>query len=220
MTAPNYHISRVVTPADSLALVTLDQVKAALGIDLADTSQDAALTQQIAQVSRAIDNYCDRTFARQGYRDQFRYVYNWLTSGEPLRTRQAHFPIGVDGLPVVIITEDGAALDPALWEADIATGELYRLGGANVIGTWTGSTIVVDYDGGFDPIPSDVQGAALEWVNVRWSTRGRDPTLRGQTIPDVIEEVYADPSRNNSGATAAMPGLVLDWLQPYRLWSA
>ena len=42
-----YRISRVVTPAASMALVSLDAAKAALGIDAGDTSQDAVLTAQI-----------------------------------------------------------------------------------------------------------------------------------------------------------------------------
>jgi hypothetical protein len=214
---PNYQISRVVAPAASLALVTLDQAKAALGIDPADTSQDAALTQQIDQVSRAIDNYCDRIFARQSYRDQYRYVYNWLKPGEPLRTRQP--PIGVNGggLPVLAITEDGTALDAADWEVDTDSGELYRLDGTTAVASWTGAAIIVDYDGGFDPIPADVQGAALEWITARWSAQGRDPALRSETIPDVITQVWSSDAVSTT--TSSIPSGVRDWLAPYRLWS-
>jgi hypothetical protein len=205
----NYRISRTITPAASLALITLDQAKAALGIDAADTSQDIALTQQIDQVSRAINNHCDRIFAQQGYTDQFRYVYNWLAAGEPLQMRQ--FPIAV-----ATVTEDGAAVGSASWEADAERGALYRLDGT-AISSWAGITIVVAYDGGFDPIPDDVQGAALEWLTGRWAARGRDPALRSEAIPDVITQVWSSDAVSTT--TSSMPSLVADWLAPYRIWS-
>jgi hypothetical protein len=212
----NYRISRLITPAASLALITLDQAKAALGIDPADTSQDAALTQQIDQVSRAIDNYCDRIFVRQGYTDQYRYVYNWLASGEPLLTRQLPIAADVAGAAVVTISEDGVAVDSASFEADLERGALYRLDGT-VVASWTGKSIVVDYDAGFDVIPDDIQGAAVEWLTARWKAQGRDPALRSETIPDVITQVWSSDAVSTT--TSSIPSGVQDWLAPYRLWS-
>lgn len=103
-----YCISRVITPASSLALMTLDQAKTALGIDLADTSQDAAIMQEIAAVSAAIDNYCDRIFIRQTYRDQLRSVCNWLPQGHPIQTEQWPIPLAETGASILTVTEDGA----------------------------------------------------------------------------------------------------------------
>jgi hypothetical protein len=208
-----YRISRVVVAADSLALLTLDQAKAALGIDLADTSQDAALTQHIAAVSTAIDNWCNRIFVRQTYRDQLRHVCSWMGTGEPLNTRQ--WPIGtdVDG-EMLIVTEDGIMLERTAWEADAASGEVYRLD--NGPSAWSGSTIILDYDGGYDEIPADVQSAALEWLTARWSAQGRDPALRSETIPDVITQVWSADAVSTT--TSAMPALVRDWLAPYQRW--
>lgn len=208
-----YRISRVTTPATSLALITLAQAKAVLGVALDDTSQDAAITQQIDQVSAAINNHCDRVLPRQEYEDQFRSVCARLDRGEPLRTRQ--FPIGtdIDDLPLLTVTQDGVLLDETSWEVDIESGALYRIdsGGA----AWTGNLIVVDYTGGYDPIPADVQGAALEWINARWASRGRDPMLRSETIPDQISHSWGgDPSMSS------MPGITRDWLSKYVLWSA
>lgn len=219
MTRKGYRISRTMVPADSMALVTLAQAKAVLGIDPADTSQDAALTQHIDQVSLAIGNYCDRIFVHQTYRDQFRYTCSWIAPGEPLRVRQ--FPIVTDvaGAPLLIVTEDGAAVDPAGIEIDSETGLVYRLTSTLGVGTWTGMSIVTDYDGGFEPIPADVQGAALEWITARWAARGRDPALRSETIPDVISQVWATTSDMTS-STFAVPGGVQSLLAPYRLWWA
>jgi hypothetical protein len=70
-----YRISRVTTPAASMALVSLADAKAYLGIT--DNTQDAAITQQIAQVSAAINHYCDRVLVQQTYEDTFRALYAW-----------------------------------------------------------------------------------------------------------------------------------------------
>lgn len=213
---PKYYLSRVVTPASSRALVTLDQAKIALGVDPDDDTKDAAINQLIDQVSAAIDRHCDRVFVQQGYRDQFRAVCSWLQAGEPLRVRQAPLAVDVAGVPVVAITEDGAALDPADWEAQIETGELYRLGQGG-FSQWSAALIVVDYDGGFEPVPGDVQGAALEWLSARWSASGRDPALRSFTIPDVISRTYNVADANMTDAGASMPALVRDWLARYQM---
>jgi hypothetical protein len=212
-----YLISRTVTPASSLALVTLDEAKTELGIDLADTTQDAAVQQVIDRVSQGISNYCDRVFPRQSYTDQYRAVCSWLAPGQPLRTRQAPIGLGTGGLPVLTVAEDGATIDPAFWEVDIDTGELYRLddAGSNVPASWTGNLIVINYDGGFDTIPADVEGAALEWITGRWTAKGRDPTIRSETIPDVIARVYSDTSGTAYTAGASMPAVVRDWLASY-----
>jgi hypothetical protein len=215
MPPTNYRITRVIAPASSLALVSLDQAKVALGIDPADTSKDALIQQYIDQVSLAIDNYCDRTFVRQTYRDQNRYVCNWLAPGKPLMTRQWPIPLDDGGAPVLTVSEDSALVDPVQWEVEIETGSLYRLDTSAAVNSWTGNLIVIDYDAGYDEIPPDVQGAALEYLMVRWSSAGRDPALRSETIPDVISQTYTDTTI--AGATA-VPSGVRDWLAPYRRW--
>ena len=210
-----YRITTVVTPAASLALVTLDDAKAALGIPAADTSQDATLTRQIEATSAAINNYCDRVFVVQTYRDQVRGAYGW--TGEPLVTRQ--YPIVVDeGVPLVV-TEGGVAVDPAYLEIYPETGSLFRLDNYSAApSAWTAPLIVVDYTAGFDPIPPDVQGAALEWLTARWYAIGRDPALRSETIPDLISQVYAGEQGAGTSAGSMPPG-ARDLLGAYRIWS-
>jgi hypothetical protein len=209
----DYRISRVVTPAASMALLTLDQAKAYLGIT--DTAQDALLTTYIDSVSAAVNNYCDRIFVRQGYSDQFRYLYHWLAPGKPLRTRQ--FPIATDiaAAPVLTVTENGAAIDPTGWEVELNTGAVYRLDTLGAVTSWTGTSIVLAYDGGYDDIPSDVESAAIDWLNARWASKDRDPALRREEIPDVIMQMW-EPA--NLMASSVPPG-ARDLLAPYRLLS-
>lgn len=214
-----YRITRVTVAAESLALVTVDQAKAVLGIDLADTSQDAALQAQIDSVSAAVNNHCDRIFAVQSYRDQIRSACGrW---GEPLVVRQ--YPIVLDdlGLPVVTVAEDGSALDPAFMEAYPETGSLYRLdSGSTAPSAWTAALITVDYTAGFAAIPADVQAACLEWLTARYRSLGRDPTVRSVSIPDVITEIYGSVGGGDSSTASSLPSGVRDLLEPYRIWSA
>jgi hypothetical protein len=209
-----YRITRVITPAASFALVTVADAKAAIGIDPADTSQDAILGQQIDAVSLAINNWCNRIFVVQTYQDQLRNPH--LCWAEPIVTRQ--YP--VDDVTLAI-TVDGTAVDPTLFEVYPETGRLYPLTlstadtGVSCAGVWCGSVILVDYTAGFDVIPADVQGAALEWVNARWNAIGRDPALRSETIPDVITQVWGG---NDPSSASAMPDACHEWLFPYRIW--
>jgi hypothetical protein len=207
-----YRISRTVTPAASMALVTLDQAKLVLGIT--DTSQDAALMAQINQVSAAIHRYCDHILVQQGYRDQFRYVCNWMLIGEPLPLRQYPLALDTNGYPVVAVVEDGASVDPASIEANDERGYLYRIDSGGAYG-WTGLLITVDYTAGYDPVPEDLQAAALEWLSARWYSVGEDPALRSETIPDLITQVYNGGSGSDAGGGAAMPAAVRDLLAPY-----
>jgi hypothetical protein len=199
-----------------MALISVEDAKAALGIEDADTSQDAALTRQIDAISQAINNWCDRVFVVQTYRDQVRNACGYF--GEPLVVRQ--YPIVVDeaGVPLVAISEDGAALDAAYLEVYPETGAVYRLDAAMAPSAWAVALAVVDYTAGYDPIPADVQGACLEWLTLRWHAVGRDPALRSETIPDLITQVYAgDAGAGTSGG--AMPAGARDMLAPYKIWT-
>lgn len=211
MAASNYHISNVIVPATSFALVTVDMAKDFLSIPANDTSQDGTLGQQIAQVSMAINSYCDRVFVRQTYRDVFRLPSNWLGAGEPLVTRQR--PIVMEAaVPLVSVIEDGAGI--TAWEVYCDPGHLYRLNGSSSVAAWTGAVVTVDYEAGYVLIPEDVQGACLQWLSSRWNTRGRDPMLRSQTIPDVVAETYYVDTTQ-----PGMPSEVQQTLINYRLWS-
>jgi hypothetical protein len=213
-TNPNYRITRVVTPATDMALVTLEEVKAALGIDPADTSSDVALTAQINAISAAINNYCNRIFPQQVYQDQGRQLSSWLNPGQPLRVRQP--PIDTDTL---VVTEDGVVLGADQYEVDAENGAIYRLQ-TNMIAAWGGNLVLFDYTGGFEPIPADVKAGALQWLNTRWMAKGRDPALRSETIPDVISVVYQNDSASSgsSYSDSRPPPEICFWLQSYRLW--
>jgi len=207
-----YRITSVVTPATSMALVSVDDAKDALGIPAADTSQDAILARQIDAVSMAINNYCDRIFAVQTYRDQLRNACGGY--GEPVVTRQ--YPIIVDD--TLVITQDGGALDPTLFEVYPETGALYRLDSTSMAIAWGAALLVVDYTAGFATIPADVQAAAFDLLAVRWFAIGQDPALRSETIPDVITQVYGGDTGAGTSFGSITAG-ARDLLAPYRIWT-
>ena len=207
-------ISTVITPAASNWLVSLDDALDELGLTSDGGTQDTQVGRMIGRVSAAISTYCDRVFVRQSYRDQFRYAC--FSSGVPLILSQAPIAVDEDGDLVLIASEDGTAVAAAEWEVNRTAGMLYRLDSAAGAAAWSGSLIVVDYDAGFDLIPEDVQAAALEWMGVRWATRGRDPALRSLSIPDVVAETYFDPAAASSGAAAGMPSTIRNTLDQYR----
>lgn len=214
MPPSNYHISTVIEPAATFALVSVEMAKDFLQIPPTDSSQDGPLGVQIAQVSSAINSYCDRVFVRQSYRDRFRMPSNWLGPGEPLVTRQRPI-VMVASLPMVSVIEDGASISQ--WEVYCDPGHLYRLDGSSAVAAWVGALVEVEYEAGFELIPEDVQGACLQWLSSRWTTRGHNPMLKSQTIPDVVAETYF--GMDATMQTAAMPNEVQQTLMNYRLWS-
>lgn len=218
MPPPGCHISTVITPALSFALVTVEMAKDYLGISASDTSQDGKIGQQIAQVSSSINTYCDRIFVQQTYRDQFRSPDAWLNYGSPLIVGQR---------PIVVssVTIDGVA--NSLWEIDALRGRLYALDSGGGFSSWAGMVTIVDYQGGYQVIPEDIQGAALCWLSYRWTRQAsqlsRDPALRTLIIPDVVSETYDTSfgtTESYSNTSSAVPPEVRDTLDNYRLWPA
>ena len=130
-----------------MALATLAEVKALLGITYAD--DDAQLTPLIAGASTLIERYTGATFALTEFTD----VHDG--GGEALI---------LDRLPVVSVasvTDRIASAAVAEFEADPATGMIYR--GADGLGQrrWQGGRrrFEVAYTAGHDGAPDDMKQA-------------------------------------------------------------
>src|SRR5580765_122655 len=103
---------KVLTPADSTALITLDELKLAYGIDPADTTHDAQLQMLIDQYSDVIATMCDRTFARETVEETWR--------GDPppyenTRVFLTHYPVA-DGDITSVGGANGTLIDVANYE--------------------------------------------------------------------------------------------------------
>jgi hypothetical protein len=81
-------------------------------------------------------------------------------------------------------------------------------------------SVVVAYTGDFilpgesgRNLPPAIEGAVVALVSDYWASRGRDPTLRAETIPGVIERQFWVGA---VGDPAMLPPRVLASLDPFR----
>lgn len=196
------YITTVVTPADDRDLVSLDDVREQLQFRANDTAQDAWLAKVITRSSQQTERYCNRIFAQQDYQDTFGIVSS--DPGTPLMLGQA--PV-----TVTLVNIDATDLDATDWAADAEPGLLYR---ATEQRSWIStSAILVQYTGGFDPIPDDVQQAVIQLCVMAYRGRSRDPMLRERETPGLGREQYwVGPAPGEN----VLPGDIASLLNPYR----
>jgi hypothetical protein len=200
-------ILTVVTPADSVDLTILANVKAELGIT--GTAEDSTIETWIDQASAACTAYCNRVFAEETVAETFRN-----RDGE--RTRV----ILLDRFPVTDVTsvvEDGTTLtENTDFEVDPATGRVYRLS-SDLDVDWSFSKLVVTYTGGYallGALPYNVERACIGLVKLLRANATRDPSLRSENI---LSGLYSYTLFNpSSDYVAGLPGDVEALLAPYR----
>ena len=79
-------IIKILTPATEFDLMTKEELKIALGIDVADVSQDPALEQAIDHYSALIAELCNRTFAKEKLSETWREL-------QSRRVFLSHYPV-------------------------------------------------------------------------------------------------------------------------------
>lgn len=98
------------------AYALLDDLKADLGVDAADTSQDVVLTRRLEFMARWLDVECERTFTRQPVAGDATFTFHGH-GRRSLPVRRGIVSIG--GIEVAEGTgQSYAALDPAGWYLD------------------------------------------------------------------------------------------------------
>jgi hypothetical protein len=196
------YITTVVTPAATRDLVALDDVREQLQFRSNDTAQDAWLAKVITRTSQQAERYCNRIFAQQDYQDTFGIVDG--DPGTPLMLGQA---------PVVVtlVTVDGGDLDATSYIADAGPGLLYN---AIQPRQWVSTdAILIQYTGGFEPIPDDVQQAVISLAVMAYRGRSRDPMLRERETPGLgREQFWIGPAPGEN----ILPGDIASLLNPYR----
>jgi hypothetical protein len=133
--------SVLVPSAAPLALVDLATVKARLGIDLSDTSEDAVLSDLILEASRSMESYfggLDRQFPRQTYYEQVAGM------GKPYLLL-SQYPVDRDSVTASIYTY---SVQSFFRIHDERIGKLFIWGSWGETGSWSGG-------GGFN-LPSNV----------------------------------------------------------------
>lgn len=205
-------ITSLVTPASDYDLTTRDVAKAELGVT--DTLQDAAIDGWITRASAAVANYCNRVFVLETVKDEFwprrdpRVGYD-LGRLDPLQL--SRYP----AVAIISVVEDGTTLvDGTDFRSNLVRGQLIRLDTNLYPRRWPVLPIAVTYSAGFGTIPGDIVDAVLRLVTARKLARGRDPFLREQNIPGVLEQQWwvAQP-----GEEGNLPPDVIGLLGSYRV---
>ncbi|MER8762888.1 hypothetical protein [Mesorhizobium sp. M0968] len=174
----------VVTPAADPSLLTIEQLRAAAGLLPGDASRDTELTDLGARVSADIATACQ-------IRGDGVHVPTLRSEGvlEVFRQR------GCDDLlflarrfisDLTLVTEAGTALVDTDTILDAESGLLYRISGTCEF-PWRRGDAVIEYTAGFETVPADLVGAAMDLARLRLSSAATDPLEKGRQveIPDV-----------------------------------
>jgi hypothetical protein len=175
----------VTTPADDLSLLTIEELRAAVGVT--GTAEDAALKTLGLRLSASIARQCciasdginPATLMLETCTETFRAVR------PPNELILARRPVTA----IVSVSEHGAIIDPADYEIRRSAGILARLRGDRFSCFPTGKITVV-YKAGFEDLPEDLKLAASKLALALYSETSRDPNLKRVSIPDVEEREY------------------------------
>lgn len=197
----------IVTPAADRTLLTIQELRAAVGVT--DASQDADLTTKGNSVAAIITAACNvavsgatpPTLRSEVVRETFR------TRCGPGSIMLARRPITA----IASVTEDGVALTADQYELDDAAGFLDRIQDTYP-SAWRG-TVVVQYTAGWATVPEDLKEAARKLVRMQRSEGSRDPLAKRIEVPDVQTIDYWVGSVSGS---SGLPSDVMDLLRPYR----
>lgn len=190
MSAPAV-ITEILTPAASLDLVALLDVKGDLG--LLTTEDDLYLQRRVTEMSLAARQYMNRTLPVETLRDSFwpqRDPYPWQIPGGVFPLQLSRWPLVA---PPSLVTENGATLVAGTdYRADLGLGQLTRIRSAldPYPKPWDALPIVVEYAAGFAPIPADVAGAVSRAIKAQYFARARDPAIKSQSVSGVYAATY------------------------------
>jgi hypothetical protein len=168
----------------AIALVSVAEAKRALGIE--DSFQDAVVEDVIDKASALAETvYCHRPLKRRAVTD--------LRVEGPAYGRRLYpviWPIDTAGLVTVAVNGVSQTLwktegdgDPGQKNVQVYPDHFYRAAGWSPTGS-TERNVVLTYSGGYDPVPEDLQEAALEVILKIWG-----PIVKG--MPELAS--YAGP---------------------------
>lgn len=208
-------ILTVNTPADSYDLIDLATVKDELNLTV--TTYDVKLARWITSASQRAMTYTERVFAIETVTEVWRLPL-WrhpsprLPASEELVVRR--FPIQSF---VSVVEDANTPLTQGVdFEADMGSGQLWRLDQLGNRIHWNTQTVTIQYEGGYaldDVRLSDAQLAVEILVKQRFAEQGtRDPNLVRENIPGVVDRQWWVPATKES----SLPLEVQDLLDGYR----
>lgn len=201
------------TAANSQDLTVLATVKAECGITT--TTEDANIETWIDQASSACSAYCNRVFGKETVTETFRNRFSYLD-----RNANRADTILLSRNPVTVIvsvTQDNTVLTENVdFEVDYTEGIMYRLDSNQNSVQWSFSKLVVNYTAGWDllgTLPDSIERACISHVKALRSSADRDPNVKQESIPGVLETSYWI---GQIGSNGALSPEVTSLLDPYR----
>lgn len=210
------------TPATDRSLLSLAEMKTAIGVTGSDSVRDAKLIQTEAQVTAAMVRACkivaggvtQPTFRVETLTETLRPTRRGLAwcdvSAMTSRIILARRPI----ISVTSVVEDDETLTEGDdFEYDANQGLLIRLV-SDVETTWSMSKVVAVYTAGWATVPDDLKLAATKMLVGAWFQDDRDPMLRRDKVEGVGEKEYWDPTQART-PLLTVPTEILQLLGPY-----
>lgn len=194
----------VTSPAPDRALLTLAELRRAVGIT--DTSADGDLQDIGDEVTGTITSWCKvaKSGATPPTLRQESLVETFTEKREPaalmgalpgymtILRKNHREELILSRRPVVSIAsvvEGGTTLQTSDYEVDASAGLLHRIRDGNY-GRWGSGAITVTYTAGYAIVPDNLKTAARRLARLYWFSRNRDPLIRQQSIPDVVDTTY------------------------------
>lgn len=189
--------------ATSLAILGLAEAKTALGISLADTSDDLELLDKLQAVTQGIEKYKHEVIAPRQFTEEHFFGglwgQRWPMTGYSLRLWQ----VPVIQMQSLTSLQPGlAGWDPSNFYVDNGTGLVYLLTGPPVRGR-----VQAVYTAGYQQIPQNYIEGAKVFLQHLWEVRRGPGGLSGVIGPEELGDWrHAD----------TLPRKVTTWLGPPR----
>jgi hypothetical protein len=212
---------KILEPATSDALVSLDEAKVFLGISAADTSSDAQLQMAIDWNSSTIAELCNRpgtTFGYQKVRETWRCMAPICCPDGSCRIYLTAWPVlEVD---IESVVTGGYTLLPEDYELEEESGKLTLFGGCT-------DEIVVVYSGGFklpEESPNALKQALGLLARSSRTEAAAEATSGVRMIAHKESRIMFHPpakgttsssSGSTSGATQQVKGLLTNYIRIY-----
>jgi hypothetical protein len=190
-----------ITPATSGDLTTLATAKRELGVTF--STDDARIEDLVTAASAMCAQHCNRPegFGRATVKQVERLV----------RSRDALI-LSRDLSPAIIsIVEDGVTLTVPNWEIDGTL--LYRLEDDERVCWSRGAKVEITYEAGLTlpgSVPADLERAALTVVQTLYSSAGRDPAIKAESV-DGVGSVTYDMRSGAEAVPAGCCALLAPW---------
>lgn len=184
-------IIKILEPATSFALLSLEELKVMLSIPSTDITGDPQLQLMIDWYSAEVSALTNRVFARERVRETWREL-------QSRRVFLSHWPVKEEDIESVEAPR--GTLPRTDWELEERSGKLSLFGSQ-------AEPIVVIYRGGFD-LPDDADNA-LKNATAIFVRKGRTETQRDATsgIRSISHKesrvMFFDPNQSSGGGSGA-----------------